>query len=254
MTAPASDSWGLIAAAQQGDRDAFGQLYEQYAPGVSRFVGSRLRDRGLVEDLTSETFTRALRRLDSVTDQGRDVGAWLTTIAKNLIYDNAKSSRTRLETTTAEIQDADTHQASPEQAVLEKETREELHRHVAALTPAQRECIQRRFLGELSPAETATAMDRNVGAVKALQHRGIVALRASLTAGRIPPPRDKPDQLAQARRAVTDVAEHVASTDPDTVESDRAGQLAHWHADDQAAVHKANAAAPEFHLGTGGVL
>jgi RNA polymerase sigma-70 factor (ECF subfamily) len=248
--------WALIQAAQAGDRDAFGSLYAQYAGGVSRFVGNRLRDRGAVEDLTSETFTRALRRIDSVTDQGRDVGAWFTTIARNLVLDHVKSSRHQLEMTTAEIADADTGQAGPEHAVIAKETTAELNRHVAGLPAAQQECIRRRFLQELSVAQTAVAMDRNEGAVKALQHRAIVALRAAMTGNNTTPvapaseadhkelpaqrgyfaeKRPPADTLGQARRAVAEVSQLVADTDPARIESDRAHQLARWHADDQAA-------------------
>jgi RNA polymerase sigma-70 factor (ECF subfamily) len=245
MTDPTG--WDLVAAAQAGDRDAFGELYAQYAGGVSRFVGNRLRDRGAVEDLTSETFVRALRRIDSVCDQGRDVGAWFTTIARNLVLDHVKSSRHRLETTTAEVADADTHQDSPEQAAITKETTAELHRHVARLPTAQQECIRRRFWEELSVAETAVAMDRGEGAVKALTHRAIVGLRASLT-GRpavVPVTRQRqtPDPLARAQQAVAEVAQHVADADPASIESDRAEQLARWHADDQTAARAADTGA-----------
>ncbi len=256
MTAPTG--WDLVAAAQAGDRDAFGQLYAQYVGGVSRFVGNRLRDRGAVEDLTSETFARALRRIGSVSDQGRDVGAWFTTIARNLVLDHVKSSRYRLETTTAEMADADTDQAGPEQAVIAQETATDLHRHVAGLPDAQQECIRRRFWQELSVPETAAAMGRNEGAVKALQHRAIVALRAAMTGPNNTAPvaaarvagdsglpaqrgcfaekRPPGDALERARTAVTEVAQHVADTDPARAESDRAQQVARWHADDQAAV------------------
>jgi RNA polymerase sigma-70 factor (ECF subfamily) len=234
----APDGWALVTAAQQGDRDAFGELYAQYAGGVSRFVGNRLRDRGAVEDLTSETFTRALRRLDSVHDQGRDVGAWITTIARNLVLDHVKSSRHRLETPTAQVADAGTGQAGPEQAVLAKETAVELHRHVAGLPAAQQECIRRRFWEELSVAETAVAMGRGEGAVKALTHRGLVGLRASLTGRAAVVPvtrqRETPEPLARAHQAVAEIAQHVADTDPARVESDRAQQVARWHADDHA--------------------
>jgi RNA polymerase sigma-70 factor (ECF subfamily) len=246
----------LIEAAQAGDRDAFGRLYAQYAGGVSRFVGNRLRDRGAVEDLTSETFARALRRLDSVADQGRDVGAWFTTIARNLVLDHVKSSRHRLETTTAEIADADTDQPGPEQAVIAQEAAADLRRHVAGLPAAQQECIRRRFWQELSVTETAAVMGRNEGAVKALQHRAVVALRAAMTAtntasvapaslagnsglpaqrGCFADKRPPVDALGRARRAVAEAAEQVADTDLAGVELDRAQQLAGWHADDQAA-------------------
>jgi RNA polymerase sigma-70 factor (ECF subfamily) len=245
MTTAPRDSWSLVAAAQQGDRDAFGQLYARYAGGVSRFVGNRLQDRGLIEDLTSETFTRALRRIDSVSDQGRDVGAWFTTIARNLVFDHAKSHRTQRESTVAEVADADTAQPGPEQVAIAKETAAEVRRHVAQLPPDQQECLRLRFWQGLSGPETAAAMGRSEGAVKALRHRAIVGLRASLTrdSAAPAPPREIADPLATARRAVTEVAQRVASAQRDTAGRGRSDQLTRWHTDDQAAGYGANAAA-----------
>lgn len=228
--------WALIETAQGGDRDAFGQLYARYAGGVSRFVGARLRDRGAVEDLTSETFTRALRRIDSVSDQGRDVGAWFTTIARNLVLDHVKSSRYQRETTTAEINDASAHQDSPEQAVIRKETAADVRRRVGQLPTDQQECIRLRFLQELSVAETAAVMGRNVGAVKALQHRGVEGLRASMAhdARAVAPPREgAPDPLDRARHAVAEIQQRRADQ---TQQESRGQQLARWQADDQAEV------------------
>ena len=92
-TGPADDVWTLVARAQQGDGEAFGRIYDLYAPPVHRYLLHRLGDRTLAEDLTSETFVRALRRIDSLTFQGRDVGAWLVTIARNLVLYHVKSSR-----------------------------------------------------------------------------------------------------------------------------------------------------------------
>jgi RNA polymerase sigma-70 factor (ECF subfamily) len=158
MTAASSDGWDLVAAAQQGDREAFGRLYSRYAPGVSRFVGSRLRDRDLAQDLTSETFARALRRIDSVSYQGRDAGAWFTTIARNLITDHVKSSRVQRETVTAEFDDAGTDHESPEQAAIRTETAADVRRRVSQLPTDQQECIRLRFFNELSVAETAAVM------------------------------------------------------------------------------------------------
>src|SRR5919199_92495 len=102
---PTAGSWDLVAAAQAGDREAFGRLYARYAHGVARYVGHRVPDPYLAQDFTGETFARALRRIDSVSDQGRDVGAWLTTIARNLLADHWKSHRTQRETTVAEVAD-----------------------------------------------------------------------------------------------------------------------------------------------------
>jgi RNA polymerase sigma-70 factor (ECF subfamily) len=231
MTAPGG--WELIAAAQAGDRDAFGQLYTRYAPGVSRFVGSRLRDRALAQDLTSETFARALRRIDSVTDQGRDAGAWFTTIARNLITDHVKSSRVQRETVTAEFDDASTDQVTPEQAAIRTQAAADVRRRVAQLPTDQQECIRLRYFQDLSVAETAAAMGRNDGAIKALAHRGLEGLRASMAkdARIVAPTREATvDPLARARQAVSEVQQHQA----DQAHEDRAQQLARWHTADQA--------------------
>jgi RNA polymerase sigma-70 factor, ECF subfamily len=174
MTDPAHDeAWRLVGAAQDGDTEAFGLLYDRYVDSVYRYVLFRVGDRSLAEDVTSETFLRALRRITSVSYQGRDVGAWFITIARNIVLDHVKSSRYRLEVTTSELDDNSEVTAGPEQAVLNEAMYSELLRCVTMLNNDQRECIVLRFLQGLSVAETASLMGRNEGAIKALQHRAV---------------------------------------------------------------------------------
>src|SRR5215468_12431205 len=106
--------WRLVHAAQRGDALAFGELYNRYVESVYRYVLFRVGDRSWAEDLTSETFVRALRRISSVSYQGRDVGAWFITIARNLVLDHVKSSRFRLEVATAEVDDSRPAESGPE--------------------------------------------------------------------------------------------------------------------------------------------
>lgn len=173
-------SWDLVHAAQDGDRSAFARLYDKYVDVVFRYVLFRVGDRELAEDVTSETFLRALRRIESVSYQGRDVGAWFVTIARNLVLDHVKSSRFRLEVATAEVDDTKPADSGPEQQVLSKVTRTALLECVRQLGDDQRECIVLRFLQGLSVAETAKVMARNEGAVKALQHRAVRRLASLL--------------------------------------------------------------------------
>jgi RNA polymerase sigma-70 factor, ECF subfamily len=179
--------WKLVHAAQGGDARAFGDLYDQYVDMVYRYVLFRVGDRPLAEDLTSETFLRALRRIASVSYQGRDVGAWFITIARNLVLDHVKSSRYRLEMTTADVADTQNGSAGvasgPEHGVVAAPTNAELMRCVAKLNPDQQECIMLRFLQGLSVAETAAHMGRNEGAIKALQHRAVRRLAQLLPEG-----------------------------------------------------------------------
>lgn len=167
------ESWSLVHAAQGGDTAAFAALYDRYVDVVFRYVLFRVGSRELAEDVTSETFLRALRRIGTVSYQGRDVGAWFVTIARNLVFDHVKSSRFRLEITTGEITDSAHLELGPEQQVLAGATTEALLACIAQLGDDQRECIVLRFLQGRSVAETAELMHRNEGAVKALQHRAV---------------------------------------------------------------------------------
>jgi RNA polymerase sigma-70 factor (ECF subfamily) len=176
-------AWALVKASQNGDMVAFGELFDRYYEVVFRYVLFRMGDRTLAEDITQETFVRALRRISSVSYQGRDIGAWFVTIARNLIFDHVKSSRYRLEQTTNEIIELSPSTSGPEQQVLDGATNDELLRCVKKLNPDQQECIQLRFLQGLSVAETAEIMDRNEGAVKALQHRAVRRLAQLLPEG-----------------------------------------------------------------------
>jgi RNA polymerase sigma-70 factor, ECF subfamily len=234
MTTARGPEWDLVQAAQRGDREAFGQLYARHVGPVTRFVASRVHNQALAQDLTSETFLRALRRIDSVQDQGRYVGAWFTTIARNLIADHVRSSRYRLERPTADITEVPTQGEGPEQAVIRGDTAARLHRCVDRLPRDQQECVRLRFLQDLSVTETAARMGRSEAAVKALTHRGIQALRATMApaTGPVPPVRERtPDPLLRARHAVEQVGQCRSARQRQAVEEGRARELARRHTD-----------------------
>jgi len=186
-TDAAAEVWALVERAQAGEAEAFGLIYDRYVDTVFRFVYFRVGNRQLAEDLTSDTFLRALKRIGSFTWQGRDLGAWLVTIARNLVADHFKSGRYRLEVTTGDVLDADREdrgpEGSPEAAVVDHITNVALLTAVKQLNPEQQECIVLRFLQGFSVAETAQAMGKNEGAIKALQYRAVRALARLLPDG-----------------------------------------------------------------------
>jgi RNA polymerase sigma-70 factor, ECF subfamily len=176
------ETWHYVRLAQEGDGDAFGKLYDRYVDMVFRFIYFRVNDRALAEDFTSETFLRALRRISTISYQGRDIGAWFITIARNIVLDHLKSARHRLELTTADTLEGKEHVASTEEAVLDVLQSERLMQAVAQLGDEQRECVMLRFVHGLSVSETAGVMGKNDGAIKALQHRAVRKL-ADLVGG-----------------------------------------------------------------------
>ena len=163
----------LVELARAGDKEAFGLLYDHYQASVYRFLYYRTRSQTLAEDLTSETFFRALRSMNNFRWQGKDFGAWLMTIARNLTTDHFKSGRTRLEMTTEDMTPHDDSTEGPEDAVIAGLTNEVLLQALTQLPTEQRECLIMRFLQGMSIAETALALARSDGAVKQLQLRGV---------------------------------------------------------------------------------
>jgi RNA polymerase sigma-70 factor, ECF subfamily len=164
---------GLVELARQGDSEAFGLLYDHYQSSIYRFLYYRTRSAVVAEDLTSETFFRALRNIASFRWQGKDFGAWLMTIARNLATDHFKAGRTRLELTTEDMGQHDDATEGPETAVLQTLTNEILLDALTKLPNEQRDCLVMRFLQGMSIAETAAALGRSDGAIKQLQLRGV---------------------------------------------------------------------------------
>lgn len=179
------DVWAVVRRAQEGDSQAFGELYDRYVGPVYRFLYYRLGNPAQAEDFTSETFLRALRRLESLRFQGRDPGAWFMTIARNIVLDHVKSSRHRLEVLTDPLEHSRTVDArhaveGPEDAVVNQLDGQTLLRHLQELGGEQRECVVLRFLQDLTVSETAAVMGRSDGAIKALQHRALRRLATLL--------------------------------------------------------------------------
>ena len=173
----------LVELARSGDKDAFGMLYDHYHVSVYRFVYYRVGSVQLAEDLTGETFFRALRSMNGFRWQGRDFGAWLMTIARNLTTDHFKSGRSRLEQTTEDMSTLDTETEGPESSVLAHLTNEALLRALRELPQDQQDCLVMRFLQGMSIAETADVLGRSAGAVKQLQLRAVRNLAALLPDG-----------------------------------------------------------------------
>jgi RNA polymerase sigma-70 factor (ECF subfamily) len=166
----------LVVLAQRGDREAFASLYDRHVGQVYRYLYFRTGSHQLAEDLTSETFLRALRRLPTFTWQGRDIGAWFMTIARNLALDHFRSATFRLEVTTADLLDLDPADDGIEDNVVGRLEAAAVSDALRRLKPEQQECLVLRFLQGLSVAETARVMGRTEGAVKQLQLRAVRAL------------------------------------------------------------------------------
>jgi RNA polymerase sigma-70 factor (ECF subfamily) len=167
----------LIARAQDGEADAFGELYERYVQTIFRFVYVRLDDRRDAEDLTEEVFLRVWQSLPSYREQGVPFLAFLFRIARNAVIDFYRSSKSpRHQESIEDNPVQDFHSDPGEQAITNLE-HQELRQILDNMREDYRMVLVLRFLSELSPEETAQVMGRSTGAVRVLQHRALSALR-----------------------------------------------------------------------------
>ena len=172
------DEESLVRRAKQQDQQAFAQLYEAHFDRIYRYVVLRIGDRTEAEDITQQVFLNALQSISSFKWKGVPFAAWLFRIAHNQVVDYVRKRQKRVATPLDEsliIGDS-----NPQQMVEHSLDIEQLLLATKRLTEAQREVISLRFTGGLSTAQVAKIMGKNQGAVKALQHSAIVALRKVL--------------------------------------------------------------------------
>lgn len=175
------DEESIVRRAQEGDEGAFSMLYEEHFDKVFRYMALRVRDRSEAEDMAQQVFVKAFEALPTFKWKGAPFGAWLFRIARNHVVDRQRKAGKQA---TMSIDDAVV--LSDENVENKIETKMEMEKVVEAsrrLTPAQREVVALRFGAEMSIAETAKIMGKNDGAIKALQHSAINALRRILIQG-----------------------------------------------------------------------
>ena len=173
------DEESLVRRAKQRDQEAFAQLYEGYFDKIYRYVAIRIGDRMEAEDITQQVFLNAIKAISSFRWRGIPFSAWLFRIAHNQVVDYLRRKTKRATIPLDESLVASDY--DPQLIAGQKLDIERLHSATGKLTPAQREAISLRFAGELSIAQVAKFMGKSEGAVKALQHSAIVALRKTLS-------------------------------------------------------------------------
>ncbi len=171
------DEQSLVRRAQQQDSEAFAQLYENYFDKIYRYVVLKIGNKIEAEDVTQQVFVKALRSISLFKWRGWPFSAWLYRIAHNQTVDYLRKKARQAVPLDVSRAVSD---SNPEMAAQRKMDIEQLLLATKQLTKAQQEVISLRFTSELSTAEVAKIMGKSQGAVKALQHSAIVALRKTL--------------------------------------------------------------------------
>jgi len=172
----------LVDRATAGDREAFGELYDRCVRRVFRHVLYMVNDVDLAEDVTEQTFLRALEAIHRYERRGVPFVAWLLRIARNLYLNDR-----RVERNNSSIHNKwnGGGAPSPEFYCEAKLDGEEVWRAVRALDGDQRQVIVLRFMDGLSYADVARILRKSVGAVRVAQYRALRALRRKLEDGNL---------------------------------------------------------------------
>jgi RNA polymerase sigma factor (sigma-70 family) len=166
-----------LAAARAGSGHAFGWLYNTFSPRVFGY----LRAQGAAEpdELTNDVFASAFRSLAKFDGDDAAFRSWLFTIARNRLVDERRRAGRRAVTVAGDAFDHCERQAGGDVEVeaLENLAGEWVRAVLAQLAPDQRDVLVLRLVADLTIDQIATIVDKRPGAVKALQRRGLAALR-----------------------------------------------------------------------------
>jgi len=172
------DEKSLIEKAQQNDQEAIVRIYETYFDRIYRYIFLRIGNQAESEDLTQQVFMNALQSISSFRWRGAPFSSWLFRIARNQIIDHQRKF-SRVQTTPLEMplgrEDIDPAEVVEQELAIRK-----VREAMKGLTQLQQEVLSLRFAGEMSTRETARIMGKREGAVKALQHSALAALRKIL--------------------------------------------------------------------------
>lgn len=169
----------LLSAAREGADWAWAEIYHDLSPVVLGYVRGQRSESP--EDVTSEVFLQVVRDLHRFNGDESSFRSWVFTIAHNRLIDaRRKAARRPAEATPVEELDAHLAPDEAEPSALDNLTTAELRLLFDALSPDQRAVLLLRIVSGLTIPEIAAIVGKRVGAVKALQRRGLASLRTEL--------------------------------------------------------------------------
>lgn len=170
----------VLRTARAGDESAWASLYRELAPQVRAYLWAR----GATEpdDLTGEVFLQVVRDLGSFSGGRREFFAWVFTVAHHRLLDDVRRARRRpSDPAPDEVLEEHLPPSDVEDEALDVLAAHEVQSLVAKLSQDQRSVLLLRILGDLSIDEVARVTGKTPGAVKALQRRGLAAVKREMS-------------------------------------------------------------------------
>jgi RNA polymerase sigma-70 factor (ECF subfamily) len=165
------------------DRAAFDRIFEAFSPAIFNYVLRMVGDADRAADITQDTFIKAYRKLDTLTDE-KSTRSWLYRIATNTAIDEMRRRRwvRPLQTDEDDRDDRADTGPGPEAIVMEATLDDRIQRALMQLRPNHRQCLILSDVEDMSAQQIGEVMDLSYGAVRTLLCRARGEMRRHLAA------------------------------------------------------------------------
>ena len=160
-----------------GARETFAELYEQYMPGVYRYIHYRVGNIHLAEDLTSAVFEKALTGFSRYRSDRASFSTWLMSIARHMVIDHYRAMDRRKNTPLEEVNDLLSDNPSPEQEAVKREELHILQFCLAGLSRHEQEIISLKFSAGLTNRRIAGMLSVSESNIGTILYRAVRKLR-----------------------------------------------------------------------------
>lgn len=171
----------LVQAAQNGDREAFGQLVEAYQGAVIAIAMRRLGNYAEAQELAQEVFIHAMNKLDQLKAP-EAFGGWLRAIASRMAINRAVRQKTALSTDQEVLESTCVSRETPLDQALTNERSVQLREGLARLRDMDRETLEAFYIDGDSIDQMSVRFDSPVGTIKRRLHMARKRLAEELAA------------------------------------------------------------------------
>jgi RNA polymerase sigma factor (sigma-70 family) len=169
----------LLEAARQGSEAAWQELYDGLAPVVLGYL--RANNAPDPEDVLSEVFLQVARDISTFDGEETGFRSWVFTIAHHRLIDARRHSARRPVDLSPEPPEPGDRADDAAEEALARIGMEEVQRVLAAISDEQRAVLLLRVLADMSIEDVGKTLGKRPGAVKALQRRGLAAVKRELS-------------------------------------------------------------------------
>lgn len=185
LTTTTDEFQTTLDAAKAGAEWAWAQLYRDLSGAVTGYL--RARGAADPEDVASETFLQISRNIGGFEGDHESFRSWVFVIAHRRLLDSRRATGRRPRTVSGDARLthlADSHQVDEE--AIGHITTSNIEALFEKLTEDQRDVLALRIIGDLTVEQTAAALGKGLGAVKALQRRALASVKRALAEGGVP--------------------------------------------------------------------